>query len=79
MNKTKYHYMPICDDCVKAKGNECHTPGCALWMHDVPSHPLNEYLALSQEAVGFCSVAEALVRAGIEARERELYEMRTEE
>lgn len=27
---------PICDPCVAGEGSECHTPGCALFMRDVP-------------------------------------------
>jgi hypothetical protein len=25
----------ICDDCLKGIGKECHTPGCALYLHRV--------------------------------------------
>lgn len=28
----------LCDPCVDGKGSECHTPGCALFLHavDIP-------------------------------------------
>ena len=29
--------LSICVDCLEPTGNECHTPGCAFWMHDVPT------------------------------------------
>lgn len=35
-------YYPICDECVRAEGQECHNPECILIWHDVPTHPLTE-------------------------------------
>lgn len=31
----------ICEDCLEGKGDECHTPGCAMFMHtvDLAIHP----------------------------------------
>ena len=26
----------LCDLCLDGEGDECHTPGCSLWIHDVP-------------------------------------------
>lgn len=26
----------LCDSCLDGEGEECHTPGCSLWIHDVP-------------------------------------------
>jgi hypothetical protein len=33
--------MSICRPCLDGVGQECHTPGCALWMHkvDLPIGP----------------------------------------
>lgn len=43
--------MPICEPCIKGDGSECHTPGCALWLHrvDLPMHP---ELAVDVDALG---------------------------
>jgi hypothetical protein len=27
--------ITICEACLEGKGQECHTPGCALWLHKV--------------------------------------------
>jgi hypothetical protein len=27
--------ITICEPCLKGDGEECHTPGCALWLHAV--------------------------------------------
>ena len=29
-------YYPICDDCAKGIGSECHEPQCIYCFHDVP-------------------------------------------
>lgn len=31
----------ICEPCLNGEGSECHTPGCALWLHrvDLPIAP----------------------------------------
>lgn len=30
--------ITVCQRCLDGEGDECHTPGCALWMHrvDIP-------------------------------------------
>ncbi len=28
--------VAICELCLKGEGSECHTPGCALFLHTVP-------------------------------------------
>lgn len=45
VDEASIRLFPICGPCVRAEGSECHTPGCAFWLHDVPSEPLNEDLA----------------------------------
>jgi hypothetical protein len=30
----------ICEACLRGEGDECHTPGCVLWLHNSPGHPL---------------------------------------
>jgi hypothetical protein len=30
----------LCDLCLDGEGDECHTPGCSLWIHDVPKPAL---------------------------------------
>lgn len=31
----------VCQPCLDGEGSECHTPGCALFLHriDLPIHP----------------------------------------
>lgn len=48
--KIKRIIINICEPCLKGEGKECHTPGCALFLHkvDLPIHEelyevLNEY------------------------------------
>jgi hypothetical protein len=40
----------ICQPCLDGEGQECHTPGCALWLHrvDLPIDP-NVYTILHEE------------------------------
>ncbi len=33
--KLKLVTMWICEACLNGEGKECHTPGCALWLHRV--------------------------------------------
>ncbi len=42
--------IQICDACLQGEGDECHTPGCALYLHhvDLPIHP-ESYEVLSKE------------------------------
>lgn len=30
----------LCDECLKGTGRECHTPGCALYLHNSPGHEI---------------------------------------
>jgi len=43
--KIKYIAIRICDACLKGEGQECHTPGCALFLHKVDL-PIDENLYL---------------------------------
>jgi hypothetical protein len=43
--------FPICEPCVRGEGRECHTPNCALWMHDVPPDGLNEVFGQDTSAL----------------------------
>lgn len=40
--KMKVHKIVIwiCEACLRGEGDECHTPGCALFLHavDIPIH-----------------------------------------
>jgi hypothetical protein len=59
-------YLPICAPCVRGEGSECHTPGCALFLRDVPTDGLIAEFALDldtladDEALQQGSVAEAI-------------------
>jgi hypothetical protein len=39
--KLKTIEITICEPCLNGEGEECHTPGCALWLHriDLPIAP----------------------------------------
>lgn len=39
--KLKKVEIMICEGCLDGVGEECHTPGCALWLHrvDLPIDP----------------------------------------
>jgi hypothetical protein len=39
--KIKVVTMHVCEACLDGVGEECHTPGCAMWLHsvDLPFHP----------------------------------------
>jgi hypothetical protein len=39
-------HLPICAPCVRGEGSECHTPGCALFLRDVPADGLIAEFAL---------------------------------
>lgn len=32
--------MRICESCLEGVGQECHTPGCALFLHNSPGLPI---------------------------------------
>lgn len=36
----KPYVIHLCEACIDGIGEECHTPGCALWLHavDLPIH-----------------------------------------
>lgn len=38
--KLKLVKLWLCEACLQGEGEECHTPGCALWIHDSPGHPI---------------------------------------
>lgn len=42
MSEPKVHMVQIrlCELCLNGEGRECHTPGCALWLHDSPGFPI---------------------------------------
>lgn len=31
----KTYAMQLCEECIDGIGEECHTPGCVLWLHSV--------------------------------------------
>lgn len=39
----KVHLVKIrlCELCLRGDGQECHTPGCALWLHNSPGMPVH--------------------------------------
>ena len=42
--------IALCEACLKGEGEECHTPQCALYMHNSPGHEIwpEMYEILSQ-------------------------------
>jgi hypothetical protein len=32
--------LHMCDACIRGEGQECHTPGCALFLHNSPGFPI---------------------------------------
>lgn len=34
------HPVQVCGRCCAGLGGECHTPGCAFWVHDAPTSQL---------------------------------------
>lgn len=42
--------VKVCARCCAGLGGQCHTPGCALWMHNVQDLPI--MAAPSQEGEG---------------------------
>jgi hypothetical protein len=57
--KLKKIEIVICEECLEGHGDECHTAGCALWLHivDIPIDPLlydvidefDEYPTIAQD------------------------------
>lgn len=43
--------IQLCELCLRGVGEECHTPECALWLHDSPGIPIHPelYEVLSTE------------------------------
>lgn len=48
--KLKIVEIRLCEACLDGVGQECHTPGCALFLHrvDLPIHP-ELYRVISEE------------------------------
>jgi hypothetical protein len=44
--------MLLCDACIDGEGDECHSPGCTLWMHTVPSPGIRDDPRVSVDAGG---------------------------
>lgn len=42
--KLKRVVITLCEECLKGVGDECHTPGCALFLHRAPDHEVTEEL-----------------------------------
>ena len=42
--KVKLVKLWLCESCLMGEGEECHTPGCALWLHRCPDFPVMEEL-----------------------------------
>jgi hypothetical protein len=40
MSQVKEYAIYLCQECIDGIGKECHTPGCALFLHtvDLPIH-----------------------------------------
>lgn len=38
--KLKEIKIILCEACLDGEGEECHTPGCALYLHDSPGIPI---------------------------------------
>lgn len=41
--------VPVCRRCREGAPGECHTPGCAFWMHAAPNRDLRELLSVCWE------------------------------
>ena len=69
MSDVKVYKIFLCDDCIEGAGEECHTPGCTLYLHsvDIPIgkellEPFDSYalqdVALDVLAKGIMEIAE---------------------
>lgn len=38
--KLKRVIIVLCEACLNGEGEECHTPGCAMYIHDSPGFPI---------------------------------------
>lgn len=45
--KLKTVKITICEACLRGEGDECHTPGCALYLHSVDL-PISLYELISE-------------------------------
>lgn len=45
--------LRICEPCIDGIGQECHTPGCDLWLHavDIPILAAREQVAIIKSAL----------------------------
>lgn len=41
-------YVPVCEPCIAGEGSECHSPGCAFFLRDVPADGCNPVFAVSR-------------------------------
>lgn len=37
-SEIRMYKVPLCELCVEGKGEECHTPGCVMWMRKPPEN-----------------------------------------
>lgn len=42
--------IDVCTFCLQGWGAECHTPGCAFWMCEVPPFEIAQRLAYAEES-----------------------------
>lgn len=47
--KLKTIKITICEACLKGEGEECHTPGCALFLHSVDIPIISELYDVLEE------------------------------
>lgn len=67
--------VTICQACIDGTGQECHTPGCALWLHrvdlpiderlieDLPAHPVEPEVERVANMIGAGLMNEASLDA----------------
>lgn len=53
----------ICEACIKGEGEECHTPGCILWLHAVEL-PITEEMLEPIPRAEWVEVSERLPENG---------------
>lgn len=46
----------VCRLCLESQGSECHTPGCAFWLHDVPKPDTAQALSTAVSDSSECEV-----------------------
>lgn len=42
--KIKQIKISLCEACLNGEGEECHSPGCALFLHNSPGYPITPEL-----------------------------------